>query len=106
MAQPITCLMLQFLAWVSDRPRSYAEVMEAWRSNCPRSSVWEDATIEGLVKFRNASRGEVILTAAGRAALQQAGAADSPVQQFGIRKAPLASRERTAIFRASDEDVS
>ncbi|MBX6744466.1 MAG: hypothetical protein IRY87_20740 [Acetobacteraceae bacterium] len=42
-------LMRQFLAWVAERPRSYAEAMEAWRSNCPRLSVWEDALDGGLV---------------------------------------------------------
>ena len=45
--------MIQFLAWVADRPRTYAQTMEAWRSTCPRLSVWEDAIIEGLVRIEN-----------------------------------------------------
>ena len=61
--------MLQFLAWVADRPRSYAETMEAWRSTCPRLSVWEDAIIEGLVRLDNGGGRAVTLTSRGRALL-------------------------------------
>jgi len=49
-------IMLQFLAWVVDRPRTYAGTMEAWRTTCPRLSVWEDAVIEGLVRIEKRSR--------------------------------------------------
>ena len=38
-------LMLEFLDWVSSRRRTYAEAMEAWRSTCPRHTVWEDALL-------------------------------------------------------------
>jgi hypothetical protein len=43
-------LMRQFLRWVALRPRTYQETMDAWRTSCPRISVWEDALIEGLVE--------------------------------------------------------
>ncbi len=42
-------LALQFLAWVGERPRTYAEAMDAWRTSCPRLSVWEDCRDAGLV---------------------------------------------------------
>jgi hypothetical protein len=72
MAEPASLLMVEFLSWVSTRPRTYAEAMEAWRSTCPRHTVWEDALIEGLIEFaRNGSQSEVTLTAAGRALLDQ-----------------------------------
>src|SRR5262249_45361315 len=45
MSEAMHHLTLQFLAWLAERPRSYAETMEAWRTSCPRLSVWEDATI-------------------------------------------------------------
>ena len=41
---------LNLLRWVEAAPRGYAETMEAWRSSCPRLSVWEDALLEGLVE--------------------------------------------------------
>jgi len=50
-------LMQQFLAWVAERPRSYAEAMEAWRSTCPRLSVWEDALDGGLVRLDGQASG-------------------------------------------------
>ena len=71
-------LMLQFLAWITVRPRSYQETMDAWRTSCPRLSVWEDALIDGLVAAEEgpacAQRAvRIVLTAAGLAALSRAG---------------------------------
>ena len=57
-------LTLELLAWISDRPRTYDETIEAWRSNCPRHPVWDDALSDGLVQVVNGS--EVALTARGR----------------------------------------
>lgn len=62
-------LMLQFLAWLEEQPRSYAEVMEAWRTSCPRLSVWEDANVDGLVRLAGTDQTIVALTARGRAML-------------------------------------
>jgi hypothetical protein len=42
-------LVLDFVEWVAARPRTYAEVMEAWRTSCPRLTIWEDAVDQGLV---------------------------------------------------------
>jgi|GEM_PF-5008986 len=53
-------LTREFLAWISSRPRSYAETMEARRTSCPRHSVWEDALIAGLVRIDEGQK--VILT--------------------------------------------
>jgi hypothetical protein len=75
---PAHALTLQFLAWVAEEPRTYVQAMEAWRSTCPRLSIWEDAILDGLVGFdggptRNQSR--VMLTAKGRALLRASAAA-------------------------------
>jgi hypothetical protein len=50
---PAAQLTLQFLTWLAERPRTYGEVMECWRSSCPRLSVWEDALEAGLIAFGN-----------------------------------------------------
>ncbi len=68
MPTSVSALTLQFLEWVSARPRAYAEVMEAWRTTCPRHSVWEDANIDGLVRIDDGT-GTVILTPIGQAIL-------------------------------------
>lgn len=75
MAEPASLIMLQFLAWVADRPRTYPETMEAWRSTCPRLSVWEDAIIDGLVQIDNGNGRAVVLTARGRTILRNGAAA-------------------------------
>ncbi|HUI16973.1 MAG TPA: hypothetical protein VL244_04860 [Alphaproteobacteria bacterium] len=71
MADALTSLTLDFLAWLAETPRSYGEVMEAWRTSCPRLTVWEDAVDGGLV-CRRQSAGDaplVELTARGREVL-------------------------------------
>ncbi len=72
----IAPLILELLEWISDRPRSYAETMEAWRSTCPRLTTWEDAVIRGLVQVEwdGDARHDLIvsLTALGRSALDAA----------------------------------
>jgi hypothetical protein len=46
-------LILDLVEWVSKAPRPYADVMEAWRTSCPRLTVWEDAVDRGyLVRER------------------------------------------------------
>jgi hypothetical protein len=43
-------LVRQLLAWVDERPRTYGETMDAWRTSCPRLPVWEDALDFRLVE--------------------------------------------------------
>jgi hypothetical protein len=57
---------LELLVWVDGGERTYAEAMQTWGSWCPRHSSWEDALADRLIRVR---RGEVLLTEAGRAAL-------------------------------------
>ncbi len=70
-------LTVQLLEWVSCKPRSYAQTMEAWRTSCPRNSIWEDALASGLVQVgssdgRGIHAAPVIATVAGLAALAEA----------------------------------
>jgi hypothetical protein len=61
-------LTQQFLAWVAEAPRSYADA-EAWRRSCPHLSVWEDAIANGLIHFENGSsmkQSRIVLTSRGR----------------------------------------
>ena len=51
-ATTITALTLQMLAWIAERPRTYGEAMEAWRTNCPRMPIWEDAVSGALVEIQ------------------------------------------------------
>jgi hypothetical protein len=72
MCEPVSLLMLDFLTWVASRRRTYADAMEAWRSSCPRHTVWEDALLDGLIRVESGSPlhpSEVTLTPRGRALL-------------------------------------
>jgi hypothetical protein len=71
MPEPVSLIMLQFLDWVATRRRTCAEAMEAWRTSCPRLSVWEDAQIEGLIEFEGSQNPQVVLTVRGRAVLDR-----------------------------------
>jgi len=69
---PISLLTVQFLAWLAERPRPYPEVIEAWRSSCPRLTVWEDSVTDDLVRCDLDHI--VSLTPRGRAALARGAA--------------------------------
>lgn len=43
-------LLLDLVEWVAARPRFYRETMDAWRTSCPRLTIWEDAVAGGFVK--------------------------------------------------------
>jgi hypothetical protein len=70
-------LILDLVEWVARQPRPYAEVMEAWRTSCPRLPVWEDAVERGLVERRAEGGGAplVSVTQAGLAYLERYGRA-------------------------------
>jgi hypothetical protein len=42
-------LVLDLLEWLATRERTYEEVMDAWRTSCPKLPVWEEASDRGLV---------------------------------------------------------
>jgi hypothetical protein len=72
---PAEALVRQLLGWVAERPRTYDEAMDAWRTSCPRLPVWEDAVDARLIEVaappgvRTSDR-PVRITARGRALLQ------------------------------------
>jgi len=69
----VTAPTLELLSWVSARPRTYRETIEAWRTSCPQLSVWDDAIGDGLVEVVRNGRDDalVVATATGRAVLDQ-----------------------------------
>ena len=61
-------LVFDLVEWVAKEPRTYAEMLDAWRTSCPRLTVWEDA-IERKLVMRKPLAGQgtmVVVTAAGR----------------------------------------
>lgn len=68
-------LILDLVEWVAVRPRTYDAVMDAWRTSCPRLTIWEDAVDEGLVACERSGAGTTLVkvTERGRALLTDAG---------------------------------
>ena len=69
-------LILDLLEWLAPGPRPYAEAMEAWRSSCPRLTIWEDALDAALIRRRRTSADPcamVAITDLGRRALTARG---------------------------------
>jgi hypothetical protein len=68
-------LVLDLVEWIAQKPRSLDEVMDAWRTSCPRLPVWEDAVDFGYVD-RNYVEGTGVMVSAssgGTAFLQRNG---------------------------------
>jgi len=53
MNQIIDPLVLDLVEWVAKAPRPYAEVIDAWRTSCPRLPVWEEANQRGFLEHRH-----------------------------------------------------
>ena len=53
MSNPVDALILNLLEWIGPTPRPYAEVIEAWRTSCPRLPVWEDANERGFIEHHH-----------------------------------------------------
>lgn len=60
-------LILDLLEWIGRSGRPYDEVIDAWRTSCPRLPVWEDANERGFVdrKLDGSCRPFVALSACG-----------------------------------------
>ena len=68
----IEALILDLLEWLARGERRYEEVMDAWRTSCPRLTVWEDANDRGLVTSEQVDgRSVVRATPSGLALLER-----------------------------------
>ena len=72
MTDPVEPLVLDLLEWIGPRAKPYSEVIEVWRTSCPRLPVWEEANARGFVArlHKSGTPAEVVLTRTGLAYLQ------------------------------------
>jgi hypothetical protein len=82
MSDKLDPLILDLIEWVAREPRTYADVMEAWRTSCPRLTVWEDAVDRGFVARERADGASlnVVVTPAGQQFLADNGRHAEPGQ--------------------------
>jgi hypothetical protein len=62
MPDPIEALILNLLEWIGPHPRPYQEVIEAWRTSCPRLPVWEEANARGLLEHQHSQGSEAMIS--------------------------------------------
>lgn len=68
----LDALLLDLLQWLKIGERTYEEVMDAWRTSCPKLTVWEDANDLGLIASECVSGRRIIrVSASGLALLAQ-----------------------------------
>ena len=67
MPDPVDPLVADLVGWIGNAGRPYAEVMDAWKTSCPRLPVWKEANSRGLLaRSRDANGTEwVCLSSAG-----------------------------------------
>jgi hypothetical protein len=72
MGDTVEALILDLVEWLTVRERTYEEVMDAWRTSCPRLQVWEDANERELItQAEGNGRCVVRATSAGLELLRQ-----------------------------------
>jgi hypothetical protein len=74
MTDTIDPLILDLLEWIGPEARPYSEVIEAWRTSCPRLPVWEEANARGFLEQQHEpSRGTYVsVSSLGREHLRRA----------------------------------
>ena len=76
MSDPVVdALIIDLLRYLASGERTYEEVMDAWRTSCPKLPVWEDANDRGLIATENRNGRKLIRASSlGLALLDQRGA--------------------------------
>jgi len=64
----VDSLVLDLLEWMGGEPRPYAEVIEAWRTSCPRLAVWEEANDRGFIKRHRSTTDGPLVSVSSRGA--------------------------------------
>jgi hypothetical protein len=70
LASSLDPLIFDLVEWCAREPRAYAEVLDVWRTSCPRLTVWEDATERGYLARPPGPKGPITVTPAGLAFLK------------------------------------
>jgi len=65
MTVTVDALILDLLEWIGPESRPYSEVIDAWRTSCPRLPVWEEAHERGFLELRHEpGQGTAVLVSA------------------------------------------
>jgi len=71
-SDPTEALLLDLIEWIGTRRRRYSDVMDVWRTSCPRLPVWEEANERGFVeRHQRGAESFVTITERGAAFLRR-----------------------------------
>ena len=62
MTDTVDALILDLLEWIGTGSRPYSEVIDAWRTSCPRLPVWEEANERGFLDRHHEPGSETYVT--------------------------------------------
>lgn len=101
MSDPVDALILDLLEWIGSKPRPYLEVIEAWRTSCPRLPVWEEANTRGFIEqqYHEGVGAVVLVSPSGHACLaqhRQPASSPTPSPQAATDEAQPTARENAA----------
>jgi len=51
MSDTVENLTLDLIEWLARKGHTYQETFDAWRTSCPRLTVWEDAIERGFLRY-------------------------------------------------------
>ena len=72
MTETVDALIYDLLEFVAREERPYDEVIDAWRTSCPKLPVWEEANERGLIaRVRVNGHAVVRITDAGAVLLRE-----------------------------------
>ena len=94
MADTLDPLILDLVEWLAHGSRPVAEVLDAWRTSCPRLPVWEEAVDRGLVAQEPGAQPALVAATAAGLALLRASGRPLPDPQSG----PRLSQDAAAIL--------
>ena len=79
-------LVLDLVEWIAKASRSYSEVIETWRTSCPRLTIWEDAVDRGFVTRESVAGAglRVAVTEGGEKFLRAHGRVSKPQFQADV----------------------
>lgn len=91
-------LVRDLVVWCAASPRTYAEVIGAWRTSCPRLMVWEEAIERRWLETRNENGILVVrATPAGHAQIAPVLASRSTIP----RAPPIANARPVSVSQVS-----
>jgi hypothetical protein len=62
MSDPVDALILDLLEWIGPKGRPYHEVIDVWRTSCPRLPVWEEANERGFIEHHHSPGSEALIS--------------------------------------------